>query len=84
MLIVDHKQCQQKLIHLPGGAKNLTSDMICARDYHSTNISRGTCKGDSGGPFVCFGKADQRWYLRGVISWGSARWVIMSLYYNYV
>ncbi|KAA0717241.1 Transmembrane protease serine 13 [Triplophysa tibetana] len=43
----------------------ITSNMQCAGDLAG---GRDSCQGDSGGPMVC--KADDRWYLTGVTSWG--------------
>ena len=45
--------------------------MLCANDALGIGISG--CQGDSGGPFVCRKRDDGKWYLRGVVSWGSQR-----------
>lgn len=63
----------------------------CANDYRSVNISvtlttnmfcagyeqggTGTCKGDSGGPFVIQEESNggSRWVLEGIVSWGGSK-----------
>ncbi|KAH3869718.1 transmembrane protease serine 9-like [Dreissena polymorpha] len=47
------------------GAKFLYQATFCA-GFKSG--ARDSCSGDSGGPLVC--KADGRWYVQGVTSWG--------------
>jgi len=42
--------------------------MLCAGDAGKTE--KNGCYGDSGGPFVCKDKANDRWVLQGVVSWG--------------
>ena len=71
--VVTNEQCQHKLdtdaLGSPGA--EITKNMLCANDTKQIGISG--CQGDSGGPFVCRKKSDQKWYLRGVVSWGSQR-----------
>jgi len=45
----------------------VSKSMLCAGDLVSP---KSGCHGDSGGPFVCK-KPDGRWFLHGVVSWGS-------------
>ena len=58
--LMDHTVCKNHNI----AVQPVTSDMRCAG---TVGQSRGTCKGDSGGPLAC--ERDGRWYLMGVTSW---------------
>lgn len=46
----------------------VTNEMFCTGHGGSSPIS--TCNTDSGGPIVCR-DSNGRWYLQGVVSWGS-------------
>ena len=46
------------------GIKQVTSRMICAG---TKGVSKGTCRGDSGGPIVC--SREGYWFLMGATSW---------------
>ena len=71
--VVTNAECERKLktdsLGSPG--TTITDNMICGND--TLNIGTSGCQGDSGGPFVCRKKDDGKWYLRGVVSWGSQR-----------
>ncbi|XP_015775278.1 PREDICTED: coagulation factor VII-like isoform X3 [Acropora digitifera] len=60
--IIDHAKCKEQY-----GSKGyvVTDHMICA-GYSEGKID--SCKGDSGGPFVC--KQNGRYFLVGATSWG--------------
>jgi len=53
----------------PGAIRALFSDEICAGYGNSTNPLKGTCHGDSGGPF--FIQSGSTRQLLGVTSWGT-------------
>ncbi len=53
----------------PGAIRTLFSDEICAGYGNSTNPLKGTCHGDSGGPF--FIQSGSTRQLLGVTSWGT-------------
>ena len=72
-------ECNDKLqtaIGKPGAS--ITDSMLCADDRLKIGISG--CKGDSGGPFVCRNKNDKKWYLRGLVSWGTERYVCLVIF----
>ncbi len=51
------------------GSSTITNQMMCATGAAPALYSKDSCQGDSGGPLV--GKnADNRFELRGVVSWG--------------
>lgn len=62
MPVVSNAVCNKK------NENRITPGMICAGKASGSIISG--CHGDSGGPFVCKHK-DNKWYLRGAVSWGS-------------
>ncbi|XP_025107699.1 chymotrypsin-like protease CTRL-1 [Pomacea canaliculata] len=57
-VLVDSEECGDMW------GTELEPDMICFGDG-----TRGPCAGDSGGPLSCW--LDGRWYLGGVVSWGT-------------
>lgn len=63
MPVVKNSVCNLK------NENKITPGMLCA-GIPSGSIVSG-CHGDSGGPFVCKNKKDNRWYIRGAVSWGS-------------
>jgi len=61
--IIDHTTCKDQYLQRTGDI--VTDRMICA-GYQAGKID--SCKGDSGGPFVC--KERGRYVLVGATSWG--------------
>lgn len=61
--IIDHATCKEKYLNETGDI--VTDQMICA-GYEEGKID--SCKGDSGGPFVCQERG--RYVLAGATSWG--------------
>ncbi|XP_066920443.1 elastase-1-like isoform X2 [Clytia hemisphaerica] len=48
----------------------VTTDMLCA-GYNNGFTYASACHGDSGGPFQCEDPDSKKWFLYGVVSWGS-------------
>nr|XP_045006821.1 mannan-binding lectin serine protease 2 [Jaculus jaculus] len=66
--IVDHQKCTtayEKRLY-PGG--RVTSNMLCAGLEAG---GKDSCRGDSGGPLVFLDNETQRWFVGGIVSWGS-------------
>ena len=61
--IIDHTTCKDEYLRRTGDV--VTDKMICA-GYQEGKVD--SCKGDSGGPFVC--KERGRYILVGATSWG--------------
>ena len=77
MTIKNSYDCKRKLGLAPGQpGQNITNNMFCAE---GSNGSSG-CHGDSGGPFVCK-DSNNKWVIRGVISWGSPRYIYSFITY---
>ncbi|MEJ1272438.1 mannan-binding lectin serine peptidase 2 [Cricetulus griseus] len=66
--IVDHQKCtsayEKKLY--PGG--RVTANMLCAG---LETGGKDSCRGDSGGALVFLDNETQRWFVGGIVSWGS-------------
>ncbi|XP_072684516.1 mannan-binding lectin serine protease 2 isoform X1 [Canis lupus baileyi] len=66
--IVDHQKCTaayEKLSY-PGG--RVTENMLCAG---LEGGGKDSCRGDSGGALVFLDNETQRWFVGGIVSWGS-------------
>ncbi|CAD7678285.1 unnamed protein product [Nyctereutes procyonoides] len=66
--IVDHQKCAaayEKLSY-PGG--RVTENMLCAG---LEGGGKDSCRGDSGGALVFLDNETQRWFVGGIVSWGS-------------
>lgn len=66
--IVDHQKCAaayEKLLH--PGAK-VTDNMLCAGVESG---GKDSCGGDSGGALVFLDNETHRWFVGGIVSWGS-------------
>ena len=71
--VVSNRLCQLKHMESPissAGNTAITSAMLCAGDAGKT--LKGSCFGDSGGPFVCRNAAGQ-WVQQGIVSWGDSK-----------
>lgn len=66
--IVDHQKCTAayEKQRSPGG--RVTANMLCAGLEAG---GRDSCRGDSGGALVFLDNETQRWFVGGVVSWGS-------------
>lgn len=66
--IVDHQKCTsayEKQLY-PGG--RVTANMLCAG---LETGGKDSCRGDSGGALVFLDNETQRWFVGGIVSWGS-------------
>lgn len=58
--LIDHAKCNNQFINY-----NQTFN-LCLGGVKD----KGTCKGDSGSPFVCLHQTEARWYQAGIVSYG--------------
>ncbi|XP_059547253.1 mannan-binding lectin serine protease 2 isoform X1 [Myotis daubentonii] len=65
--IVDHHTCAAAYEKLHPGAK-VTDNMLCAGVESG---GKDSCGGDSGGAFVFLDNETHRWFVGGIVSWGS-------------
>uniref|UniRef100_A0A7N5JCU7 MBL associated serine protease 2 n=1 Tax=Ailuropoda melanoleuca TaxID=9646 RepID=A0A7N5JCU7_AILME len=66
--IVDHQKCTAayEKQSYPGG--RVTENMLCAG---LEGGGKDSCRGDSGGALVFLDNDTQRWFVGGIVSWGS-------------
>ncbi|KAH0502168.1 Mannan-binding lectin serine protease 2 [Microtus ochrogaster] len=66
--IVDHQKCTSAYAKklYPGG--RVTANMLCAGLQTG---GKDSCRGDSGGALVFLDNETQRWFVGGIVSWGS-------------
>lgn len=66
--IVDHQKCATAYAKQPYPGAKVTANMLCA------GLDAGgkdSCRGDSGGALVFLDNETQRWFVGGIVSWGS-------------
>ncbi|EDL81127.1 mannan-binding lectin serine peptidase 2, isoform CRA_b [Rattus norvegicus] len=66
--IVDHQKCATAYTKQPYPGAKVTVNMLCA------GLDAGgkdSCRGDSGGALVFLDNETQRWFVGGIVSWGS-------------
>ncbi|XP_006866496.1 PREDICTED: mannan-binding lectin serine protease 2 [Chrysochloris asiatica] len=66
--IVDHQRCTAAYEKKPYPGARVTDNMLCAG---LDSGGKDSCKGDSGGALVFLDNATQRWFVGGIVSWGS-------------
>ncbi|XP_077007448.1 mannan-binding lectin serine protease 2 isoform X2 [Tamandua tetradactyla] len=66
--IVDHQKCTAVYEKQPYSGATVTENMLCAG---LETGGKDSCKGDSGGAFVFLHNETQRWFVGGIVSWGS-------------
>lgn len=66
--VADHQQCAAayEKKSLPGG--RVTGNMLCAG---LESGGKDSCRGDSGGALVFLDNETNRWFVGGIVSWGS-------------
>nr|XP_025867649.1 mannan-binding lectin serine protease 2 [Vulpes vulpes] len=66
--IVDHQKCTAAYEKLSYPAGRVTENMLCAG---LGGGGKDSCRGDSGGALVFLDNETQRWFVGGIVSWGS-------------
>ncbi|XP_041621204.1 mannan-binding lectin serine protease 2 isoform X4 [Vulpes lagopus] len=66
--IVDHQKCTAAYEKLSYPAGRVTENMLCAG---LEGGGKDSCRGDSGGALVFLDNETQRWFVGGIVSWGS-------------
>lgn len=65
--IVDHQKCTAAYEKIYPGTR-VTANMLCAG---LETGGKDSCRGDSGGALVFLHNETQRWFVGGIVSWGS-------------
>ncbi|XP_042637122.1 mannan-binding lectin serine protease 2 [Orycteropus afer afer] len=66
--IVDHQVCTAAYEKKPYPGARVTDNMLCAG---LESGGKDSCKGDSGGALVFLDNETERWFVGGIVSWGS-------------
>lgn len=66
--VADHQECATAYEKTHLGVK-VTDNMLCAG---LESGGKDSCKGDSGGALVFLDNKTERWFVGGIVSWGSA------------
>uniref|UniRef100_A0A8C5XBQ4 Mannan-binding lectin serine protease 2 n=1 Tax=Microcebus murinus TaxID=30608 RepID=A0A8C5XBQ4_MICMU len=66
--IVDHQKCTAAYEKQPYAGARVTDNMLCAG---LESGGKDSCRGDSGGALVFLDNETQRWFVGGIVSWGS-------------
>ncbi|KAF6345040.1 mannan binding lectin serine peptidase 2 [Rhinolophus ferrumequinum] len=66
--IVDHQKCTAVYENKPYRGARVTDNMLCAG---LESGGKDSCRGDSGGALVFLDNETQRWFVGGIVSWGS-------------
>ncbi|KAL4666683.1 hypothetical protein H8959_005372 [Pygathrix nigripes] len=66
--IVDHQKCTAAYEKPPYPGGSVTANMLCAG---LESGGKDSCRGDSGGALVFLDNETQRWFVGGIVSWGS-------------
>ncbi|XP_045865342.1 mannan-binding lectin serine protease 2 isoform X1 [Meles meles] len=66
--IVDHQKCTAAYEKLAFPGARVTENMLCAG---LEGGGKDSCRGDSGGALVFLDNETQRWFVGGIVSWGS-------------
>ncbi|KAM5270458.1 mannan-binding lectin serine protease 2 isoform 2-T2 [Hipposideros larvatus] len=66
--IVDHQKCTAAYEKTPHRGARVTDNMLCAG---LESGGKDSCRGDSGGALVFLDNETQRWFVGGIVSWGS-------------
>ncbi|XP_066231152.1 mannan-binding lectin serine protease 2 isoform X2 [Saccopteryx leptura] len=66
--IADHQKCAAAYEKKPQPGARVTDNMLCA-GFESGG--KDSCRGDSGGALVFLDNETHRWFVGGIVSWGS-------------
>uniref|UniRef100_A0A8C3W449 Complement C1s subcomponent n=1 Tax=Catagonus wagneri TaxID=51154 RepID=A0A8C3W449_9CETA len=66
--VADHQQCTAAYEAKPSPGGRVTDNMLCAG---LESGGKDSCKGDSGGALVFLDNETQKWFVGGIVSWGS-------------
>ncbi|ELW68648.1 Mannan-binding lectin serine protease 2 [Tupaia chinensis] len=66
--VVDHQKCTDAYEKKPYPGGKVTDNMLCAG---LESGGKDSCKGDSGGALVFLDNETGKWFVGGIVSWGS-------------